>query len=114
MDLPEKSRACAAILLMCANPAISMAGNVDSAPVQIDLQQTTDTAGVTNSAVRAPTGAFLLAREGKYRCAVRIDRVWRSGTDEPPSAFSSGGPDTYANYTAYYRTDGGVTFRHQA
>jgi hypothetical protein len=45
--------------------------------------------------VRAPLGAFVLARQGRLRCALRIDRFWEEGD----------GHKRLASYTSFYRND---------
>ncbi|MCZ2157458.1 MAG: hypothetical protein LC114_26780 [Bryobacterales bacterium] len=56
--------------------------------------------------VRAPLGAFVLAKRGQDRCAIVIDKIWEEGEDLPPSTWSGGGRKQFASYTAYYRQDG--------
>jgi hypothetical protein len=56
--------------------------------------------------VRAPLGAFVLAKRGRNRCAIKIEKFWGEGEGQPPSAWHGGGPKQFASYVSYYRDDG--------
>lgn len=68
----------------------------------LSVEELTSTGKIYFAGVRAPLGAFVLARHGRMRCAVRIDRFWDEGD---ANDINGAGYKQFASYTSFYRAD---------